>query len=39
MCVYQEGGVGGGDSAVRFNEGWFQFGHLLHGGRADAVVL
>ena len=39
VCVYQEGGVCCRDGSVRFDEGSFQFGHLGHGGRTDAVVL
>ena len=39
VCVYQEGGVGSGHCAVRFDEGGLQFAHLLHGGGADSIVL
>lgn len=36
--THQEGRVGGGDGAVRFNEGRLEGAHLLHGGGSDAVV-
>lgn len=39
VCFYQKGGVGSSDCAVRFDKRGLQFAHLLHGGRADAVVL
>ena len=36
--VYQIGGVGSSDSAVRSDEGWLQLRHGLRGGRSDAIV-
>lgn len=36
---YQEGGVGCCDCSIGFDKGWFQFPHLLQGGRPDPVIL
>ena len=35
---YQEGAVGCGDAAMRFDEGRLQFGHLLLGRGTDPIV-
>lgn len=39
VSIYQEGSVGGGDGAVRLDEGGLQLGELLGGRHADTVVL
>lgn len=38
-CDYQERGVCGCHCTIGLDEGRFQFGHLLQGGRTDAVVF
>ena len=39
MVTYQEGRVGRGDGAVRFDEGSLEFGQLFSAGWSNAIVL
>ncbi len=37
--AYQEGSICCCDRSMRLDESWLQFGHLLHAGGPDTIIL